>query len=85
MWGYDQDPSGFKRWAIDRPGAFQDLVERVEDPDQVDAAFYATLGAQVAQATAVMAGAMTAELHSTRPFVARSARSNPRGCVGTPV
>ncbi len=44
MWGYDQDPSGFKRWAIGRPGAFRMLLDEVETSTEPDEAFYGALG-----------------------------------------
>jgi hypothetical protein len=65
VWGYDQDPSGFKRWAIDRKGAFQNLLDEVTEPAILDTAFYESLGRrlpaeQAAKAGAISAGGLTA-------------------------
>ena len=49
VWGYEQDPSGFKRWAIDRRGAFSYLLDEVADPLHVDASFYKALGSRLPQ------------------------------------
>jgi hypothetical protein len=68
LWGYDQDPSGFKRWALDRKGAFHDLLTEVADPHDLDALFYESLGRRLppelaAQAGAITAGALPRDLH----------------------
>jgi hypothetical protein len=62
IWGYDQDPSGFKRWAIDRKGAFRDLLQRANDHD-IEADFYKVLADQVPGETAALAGATAAEFN----------------------
>lgn len=56
VWGYEQDPSGFKRWAIDRRGAFQELLDEVSPSDDP---FFAALGQQLPSEQAALAGAMS--------------------------
>jgi len=56
VWGYEQDPSGFKRWAIDRRGAFQGLLDEVAPTDDT---FFAALGQQLPSEQAALAGAMS--------------------------
>jgi hypothetical protein len=58
VWGYDQDASGFKRWAVDRPGAFRDLLAEAPS-DDLDAAFYQALAHVLPPESAAMAGALT--------------------------
>jgi hypothetical protein len=56
VWGYDQDPSGFKRWAVDRPGAFQALLTEHPAGDH-DPAFYRSLAEVLPAEIAVEAAA----------------------------
>jgi hypothetical protein len=65
VWGYDQDPSGFKRWAVDRRGAFRELLEKVEDQSTLELAFRKTLGRYLNSEAAVRAGAVTTDFQAT--------------------
>ncbi len=58
VWGYDQDPSGFKRWAVDRPGAFQSLLTEVTG-EHLDVEFYRALARVLPPEVAAEAGALT--------------------------
>lgn len=60
VWGYDQDPSGFRRWAIDRTGAFSNLLAEVDDEEEMQGAFFKALADRLSPADAAKAGAMTA-------------------------
>lgn len=60
VWGYAQDPSGFKRWAIDRRGAFNELLVEVQDAESVDREFYESLGRRLPPDRAARAGALAA-------------------------
>ena len=60
IWGHPQDPSGFKRWAVDRPGAFQGLLVPVADHEEVEAAFYEGLGRFLPPEGAARAGGLAA-------------------------
>jgi hypothetical protein len=59
VWGYDQDASGFKRWAVDRSGALRHLLDVVSDQDDLDAIFYSALGDQLSPDQAARAGAVS--------------------------
>jgi hypothetical protein len=59
VWGYDQDPSGFKRWAVERAGAFRGLLEDSLSASERDAAFFGSLGGQLSPDDAARAGAMS--------------------------
>lgn len=58
VWGYDQDPSGFRRWAVDRPGAFQHLLAEVPD-EALDGEFYRSLARLLPPESAAEAAALT--------------------------
>lgn len=62
VWGYDQDPSGFKRWAIDRTGAFRDLLDEIpmSEVTTADTSFFDSLGDQLTPSLAAKAGASVA-------------------------
>jgi hypothetical protein len=77
VWGYDQDPSGFKRWAVDRSGAFGRLL--AETPaDGLDAAFFRGLAELLpaelaAEAAALTRGSRGSSLGRLGPAVAAAA------------
>jgi len=58
VWGYSQDPSGFKRWAVDRRGAFRELLDEVGDAASVETEFYSALGSRLPADQAARAGAL---------------------------
>jgi hypothetical protein len=58
VWGYPQDSSGFKRWAIDRTGALRRFLDDVEDPAEVESAFFTSLGDRLPAADSARAGAL---------------------------
>jgi len=67
VWGYEQDASGFKRWAIDRKGAFQNLLTEVPDPLSLETSFFESLGSRLPPEQAAQAGAITAGGLDTAP------------------
>ena len=59
VWGYDQDASGFKRWAVERSGAFRHLLDEVPAGSDLEATFFQALGDQLSPALAAEAGALS--------------------------
>jgi hypothetical protein len=64
VWGYEQDPSGFKRWAIDRTAAFHGLVDEVKDPSSIGDEFLSSLSRRLPRDQAAKAGAAVAQPHA---------------------
>ena len=76
VWGFEQDSSGFKRWAIDRTGALRAFLDPI-DVDEVDESLFESLGQRMS-ASAARAPRQQRRAVSTRP---RRARHRPaRGC-----